>query len=64
MKKIIILRKIHVTMKYLICSIILQSFQFEPEHKKKTCGKSHEKEVKPIHTWTADSLHIRIGSFD
>ena len=24
-----------MTMKYLICSIILQSFQFEPEHKKK-----------------------------
>ena len=34
-----------MTMKYLICSIILQSFQFEPEHKKKRVVKAMRKKL-------------------
>ena len=56
------MRKMHVTVKSL--STILQSFQFEPEHKKMCGNESHEKEAKPIHASSPDLLHIRIGSLN
>ena len=41
-------------------STIIQPFQFEPEQKKNTCNKSHEKETKHIHASAANLLHIRL----
>ena len=65
MKKVIILRKIHLTLKSLLYhSLILQLFQFEPEHKKICGSEIHEKEAKPIHASAADLLHIGIGNLD
>ena len=62
MKKVIILRKIHLAM-----------ITFGPEFfnhfslslNKKTCGNdSHEKETKHIHVAPSDLLHIRIKNLD
>ena len=56
MKKVIISKKIQVTMK-TVRSTIFQPFQFEPEQKK-TCGnESHERETKYIYT-SAVNLYI------
>ena len=63
MKKVIILKKIQVTMKTFIPPIF-QSFQFEPEQKKSCDNESHEKETKHIYASAAALLHIRIGNLN
>ena len=60
MKKMIILKKIRLTIEYH--SIIFQPFQFEPEQKK--TFESHEKETKHIYDSAADLVHIRIGNLN
>ena len=63
MRKVIILRKIHVTMKSFAPPFFI-FILFEPEQKK-TCGNaSHEKETKHIQASAAKLLHIRIGNLD
>ena len=54
MKKVIILRKIHVTMCF-------QTFQFEPEQKICVVMRAMRKK-RNIHTSAVDLLHIRIGN--
>ena len=62
MKKVIILKKMQVTIK-TFAPPFFQPFQFEPEQKK-TCGnESHEKETKRIYASAANLLHIRIGKY-
>ena len=63
MKKGIILRKIHVTIKYFVPPF-LKPFQFEPEQKKTYPNESQGKETKHVHASAADLLHIRIGNLD
>ena len=63
MKKIIILRKIHVTMKSF-APPFFNYFNLRLNRKKKCGNESHEKESTPIHASTADLLHIRIGNLD
>ena len=61
-KMIIVMRKIHVTMKSFALATILQPFQFDPEQKKMCGSEIHdEKETKHIHT---NLLHIRIGNLN
>ena len=62
MKKVIILRKIHKTIKIFVrsffnhCSLSLS---------RETCGnESHEKDTKCIHASAATVLHIRIGNLE
>ena len=62
MKKVVILRKIKVTMKSFAPSFSNRiSLSL---NRNKMCGnESHEKETKHIHASAADLLHIRIGNF-
>ena len=63
MKKVIILRKIHVKIKSFAPSFF-SHFSLSL-YRKKTCGNaSHEKEIKCIHASAADLLHVRIGNLD
>ena len=46
----------------VLCSTILQPFQFESEQKKTGGNESHEKETKHTQASAANLLHIRIGN--
>ena len=59
MMKLIILKKIQVTMK-----TFAPTFQFEPGQEKTCSNESHEKETKHIYTSAADLLFIRKGNLN
>ena len=63
MKKVIILRKIHVTIKYFVPPF-LNHFSLNLNRKKTCPNESQGKETKHIHASAADLLHIRIGNLD
>ena len=63
MKKVIILRKIQMTMKNFVPPFF-KSFISESEKKKTSGNELHEKKTKHIHSSDADLLHIRIGNLD
>ena len=58
MKKVIILKKIQVTMKSF-APRLFNRFNLDLNRKKR---ESHEKETKHIHASAADLLHIRVGN--
>ena len=63
MNKVIILRKIHVTMKSFAPPLV-NHFSLSL-NRKRVCGnENHEKETKHIHASATDLLHITIGNLD
>ena len=63
MIKVVILKKIQVTMKTFALPFF-KPFQIEPEQKKTSGNESHEKETKYIYASAADLLHIRKGNLN
>ena len=61
MRKVIILRKAHVTIKSF-APPFFNHFSLSLNRKKACGNESHEKETKDIHDSAADLLHIRIGN--
>ena len=63
MQKVIILRKIHVVIKYFAPQFF-NHFSLSLNRKKTCCNESHEKETKHIHASADNLLHIRIGNLN
>ena len=61
-KKVIILRKIHMTMKSF-APPLFNHFRLSL-NRKKTCNENYEKETKHIYASAADLLHMRIENLN